>query len=319
MAKKTDLHLASTSALFDHTTCPICSRQSHTVVRASAYPENITEQDLLSLYSASSHSGLLDQVVRCTECDLVYLNPRPARRIIISSYQDAVDPVFVQQNPARIETFGRALRKLSKKYGISPRQHPRILDIGCAGGAFLKAATNAGYTPVGVEPSRWMVKYAQRELKVDARPGTLSEHSFPPASFDLISLWDVLEHLPEPAATLAEINRLLRPGGYLIVNYPDIGSIASRVMGWRWPFWLSVHLTYYTRLTVTRQLQSCGFDVIGIDPYFQNLELGYALERASVIFKPFGLLRSLTRMLGMGKLPVRYNMGQTLVIARKPQ
>ncbi|MCF3652083.1 class I SAM-dependent methyltransferase [Synoicihabitans lomoniglobus] len=303
--------------LFDDTQCPVCNGLKFTVLKEATYTSGINEDNLLKLYSASSHSGLLDQVVKCKSCDSVYLNPRPKQDIIIKSYQDAIDPVFVEQNDARIATFRRSLENLERRHGFSASSHPKILDVGCAGGAFLRAASDRGYEAIGIEPSRWMVDHARNKLGVDARQGILTANSFQNNSFDIVSLWDVLEHLPEPSMTLDDIAQMLKPGGFLIVNYPDIGSLAARVLGGRWPFWLSVHLTYYTRQTIRKQLNQCGFDVVSIKPYFQSLKLGYALERASVIFKPFSILGSLVNLCRFQSVPIRYNMGQTLVLARK--
>jgi SAM-dependent methyltransferase len=140
---------------------------------------------------------------------------------------------------------------------------------------------------------------------------------FPDASFDVITLWDVIEHVAQPAEVLATIHGMLKPEGRLLVNYPDYGSWMARLLGRRWPFLLSVHLLYYTRATMTRQLQRAGFTPLRIQPHFQALKLGYILKRMEPYLALSRPLRAMVEGIGLGGVPVTYNMGQTLVVARK--
>jgi len=116
---------------------------------------------------------------------------------------------------------------------------------------------------------------------------------------------------------LGMIDRLLKPEGQLLVNYPDYGSGMARLLGKRWPFLLSVHLLYYTRTTMTRQLARSGFKVVRMKPHFQALKLGYILKRMEPYVGVSRHLRSLVEGVGLGGVAVTYNMGQTLVVARK--
>lgn len=287
------------------------------VLRAPTYPAAITADDIRRIYSASSSHLLNDQVVRCASCSLVYVNPRPASELTIGSYADAVDPTFVAQNDNRIATFRRSLKKVLKKLAQRGGEGRRLLDIGCAGGAFPKAARDLGFDAVGVEPSRWMADYARRTYGLDVRDGILQRGMFPAGSFDVVTLWDVIEHVPQPHELLTLACELLKPGGLLLVNYPNVGSIAARALGSRWPFWLSVHLFYYTRATMARQLSRAGFSPLWQEASFQSLPLQYVLQRAAPYFRFFGWFIPLVNAVGMSKLPVTYNMGQTLAVCRK--
>lgn len=301
--------------------CPVCGSESHTVVRQAAYPENLPDGDELArIYRSSSEVKLMDPLVECRACGCRYLSPclRPDR--IREGYTDAVDPVFVSQNPFRIRTFSHTLRRLRDTWAIAPGS--RILDIGCAGGAFLKAAQDLGFRPTGVEPSRWMCDFAKKEYGVDVRQGTLEDQDFGDERFDVATLWDVLEHVPDPGQTLKRIFGLLRPGGLLILTYPDISGPVARLMGSHWPFLLSVHLTYYTPATIRRQLGDAGFEVKAIRAYRQTLSMGYILERAAQAAGALGPLFT-----GLGKLvktvhadglAVSYDLSQRLVVAERP-
>ena len=303
--------------LFETIPCPLCGSTEFKAIYPSKYPIRILKNDLLQIYRSSSDQKLLDQMVSCTSCSLVYLNPRVNSAIILESYSTSVDPTFVKQNKMRVRTFDRALRRLIEQFGIVIGKRKRILDIGCAGGAFLKAARDLGFSVVGVEPSSWLCEYGKNEYGLDLRSGVLSEQDFDSASFDIIALWDVIEHLPQPQEVLANIRTLLKDDGLLIINYPNYDSWAARLLGSKWPFLLSVHLFYYTPKTISKQLEQCGFRIIQTKPYWQVLELGYILRRASQYFKFFGVFETIVELVGLSTLSTMYNMGQTQVIAKK--
>jgi SAM-dependent methyltransferase len=279
------------------------------------YPPSVTAEDLKQLYCASSSHVLLDQVVTCQKCELVYVNPRPSEEILISGYSDAQDPLFAAQNDSRIKTFYKTLQPILPRLNMSG-QGKKVLDVGCAGGAFLVAARQHGFDAYGVEPSRWMAAYGRKTYDVNIQDGILVPGMFPEQSFDMITLWDVLEHLSNPNATLGLIRSLLKPGGVLLVNYPDIGSWAARLLGERWPFWLSVHLLYYTRKTVATQLKRAQFSTEWYEPCWQTLPAGYVAGRAVPYFKPLGIVPPILKAVGLSDVAMTYNMGQTLVVAK---
>lgn len=302
---------------FETIACPLCLGNNFSVVYSANFPPEINPEFLKTVYRSSSDQVLFEQVVRCKHCRLVYLNPRIRASHIIEAYAAGEDTVFIQQDKMRIRTFVYALRELANAGYLTLSVATQILDVGCAGGAFLRAAKKVGLTATGVEPSKWLSQYAREEHGLDVRTGTLLTQPFTPASFDLITLWDVIEHLPDPAAELDRIYLLLKPDGVLVVNYPDFGSFPAKLLGRKWPFLLSVHLLYYTPKTIRRQLKKHGFKVLKITRHWQTLELGYVLERASHYFTLFGWLKKIIEKFGLASLPLKYWIGQTKVVAKK--
>lgn len=297
--------------------CPLCGESTYKVIYTPSYSSSISKEDLLKIYCSSSDEKLLDQLVQCSECSLIYLNPRTNPSILIKSYSEAVDPTFVKQDQKRIQCFSKELKQIINQFRIIPSKDKRVLDIGCAGGAFLKAAHDIGFDVTGIEPSSWMCEYGRKEYGLDLRQGQLADNDFEPESFDIITLWDVLEHLTNPSDVLKNVSALLKKDGRLIINYPDYGSFVARILGQKWPFLLSVHLIYYDRCTIKRQLEQCGFCVEQIKPFWQVLELGYVMYRASNYFRIFKFLGNIISFLGIYSIPLKYNMGQTRVIAKK--
>ena len=288
--------------LFETIPCPLCGEPKFDVVKTAKYSGNETADDLRTAYSASSSHKLLDQVVRCRACSLHYVNPRPDPDLIIESYAGAEDETFVAQNAGRIQTFTRILRKV---LAIEKRENGnglRFLDIGCAGAASLVAAKSLGFDPVGVEPSRWMADFGRRTYGVEVHDGILERGMFPDQSFDFITLWDVLEHVPDPKALLDLVQSLLRPQGTFVLSYPDFRSTMGRLLGDKWPFWLSVHLLYYDRTTIVKQLALSGFRAERLMPYWMTLQFGYILERATPYVPPLSALKAPLQQTGLSGL-----------------
>jgi predicted TPR repeat methyltransferase len=281
--------------LFVDVSCPVCGGRDTKTLRPSSYPPEIGIAQLRSVYRASSDHALMDQVVECRSCRMVYLAPRLDASLIQRDHEEVEDPRFVGQK--------------------------RLPDIGCAGGACLAAARDLGFDGEGIEPSRWLNAYARSEYGLNVRQAILTAGVYPEKSFDVVSLWDVLEHVPEPSDILRVARSLLKPDGYLWLNYPNIGSLAARLIGWRWPFWLSVHLHYYRPHAIRRQIEQVGFEVLYTRPHWQQLQLGYLMERASTQISFLRPLGKTVGALGWSAVPFTYKMGQTLVVsqlARRP-
>jgi SAM-dependent methyltransferase len=194
----------------------------------------------------------------------------------------------------------------------------RLLDVGTAAGAFLAAARKRGWQVEGCEPNAWLAAWGSRHYGIPIRTGELFDQPFAPQSFDVVTLWDVIEHTPDPSRVMRTAGDLIRPGGLLVVNYPDIGSWIARTLGRRWPFLSSVHLYYFTRETMRRLLERHGFDVVEMRPHFQRLELEYLLSRGAVISAALSKAsRAVAKGAGLSGREVPYWIGQTFVAARK--
>lgn len=315
--KNHELLLKDKKVNFKIVKCPCCDCEKYTIIKSSEVNNTMTTNEYLGVYSSSSNHKLLEGLVQCKDCDVIYVNPRVEDNIIVQSYTDAQDHVFIEQNKQRINTFKNKLKYLEYKYNISPSKYKKVLDIGCAGGAFPKAASDLGYSVIGVELSRWLAQKGKELYKLDIREGALKDQNFENLYFDIVCLWDVIEHLTDPKDMLVEINQLLSDDGFLIINYPDYGSWARILMGNKWPMFLSVHLIYFDKETITKFLYQNGFEVIDAMPYWQSLKLGYILQRASEYFSIFKIINVVIHFLKLNNMPLTYNIGQTLVVARK--
>jgi SAM-dependent methyltransferase len=136
----------------------------------------------------------------------------------------------------------------------------RVLDVGCGRGLLLRAFQRHGWEVRGTEFSDGAARYPREMLGLTVDVGSLEDLALPAAHFDAVTLWHVLEHVPDPRVTLAEAHRLLKPGGALLVGVPNFGGWEARFARGRW-FHLDVprHLTHLTRATLTQALTAAGF------------------------------------------------------------
>ena len=210
------------------------------------------------------------------------------------------------------------VRGLAGAHREARRTPGTLLDIGTAAGGFLAAATARGWKAEGCEPNRWLAEWGARHYGVRIRPGGVFDQDYEPASFDVVTLWDVIEHTTNPRAVLEHCRSLLKPGGVLVVNYPDIGSWIARALGRRWLFLTSVHLHYFDRRTM-RGCSSRRASRSLVRPHVQRLELDYMLARGAILSSRLvpGARGVSSQPLGLARTQVPYWLGQTFVAARR--
>lgn len=297
---------------FEEVNCNLCGKNDYKVVfKGELKGEGAVQKNA---YSAASTQIVNDQIVKCNECGLIYINPRLKAKDIVEGYSSAVDEAYVSQAEGRIQSFRKSMEEIEKTYG----KKGKILDVGCAAGFFLAAAKEKGWECRGVEPSKWLGEWGSKKFGIKIDQGVLEEQNYPAKSFDVVTLWDVLEHVPDPSKTLAECKRVLKDDGILVLNYPNIGSSLAKIAGKRWWFLLSVHLTYFVPETIKKMLERQGFDLVKSKRHYGRLSIGYLVGR----FKPYSkavyaFLNKITSTLGLNDKQISYYASQTRVYARK--
>jgi SAM-dependent methyltransferase len=304
---------ASTEQTMEHVPCFLCGADDPHVLYEARHGHEDGE-DLIHKFRASGDELLIDRLVQCRQCSFQYINPRLRGDLILSSYSQGDDPAYVSQLAARERTFLRSLADIEKLTGGKGK----LLDIGTAAGAFVAVARSKGWDAEGCEPNRWLAEWGSRHYGITIQPGSIFEQSYEAGTFDVITLWDVIEHTLNPREVLDRCRELLKPGGVLIVNYPDAGSWIARMLGRRWPFLTSVHLYYFDRGTIREMLTATGFKTETVKPHVQWLELDYILMRGAVVSEWISTTaRSVVQRVGASRAQVPYWLGQTFVAARR--
>lgn len=220
----------------------------------------------------------------CLHCGLAQVTNPPSPSEIDSYYDDNFfDKHYqkLQTDPKRqgyeCRKFNYRLEEIEKR----TRGNGTILDVGCSFGFFLDAAKKRGWKIDGVEISEFAANYARNNLGINVINKPLNEANFDARFFDVVTLWNVIEHLYDPIELMREIHRILKRGGMLVLTTGNAESLLARLQRERWRMLIPpIHLSYFAPSTIKRLLNSCDLELI---------EQTYALPYESLL-KKFGLL-----------------------------
>jgi SAM-dependent methyltransferase len=252
--------------------CPLC--QSPDIApfkKGTVVPERIGPADFRI---TDSHYGSRWSLFSCRDCAFVFANPAPAGGEIERFYAALADDEYSQEDAGRGRNFSAILGRLRR---FAP-PGAALLDVGAASGIFLNLARSAGYRVSGIEPSAALVADAQRLYGLRLFCGTLEQFKSA-EKFAVVTLLDVLEHVPHPNALLATLNGLMAPGGWLVIVTPDIHSLAARVMGGRWWHYRIAHIHFFNLRSLDWVLRENGFAIVMRKRFAWNFSLYYLLTR----------------------------------------
>ena len=217
----------------------------------------------------------LSDIVRCPVCAHMQLARMPTDAELEQAYAEAASSDYVEEEAGQRETARRWLERIERHTA----GRGALLDLGCWVGFLLAEARDRGWETVGIEPSAFASAYARDRLGLDVRTDSLLSAPLPAASFDVVVLGDVIEHLPHPGQALERIAGLLVPGGLASFQLPDAGSRVARLMGKRWWSVIPTHVQYFTRHSMERLLAREGWEVLEVDTAPKAFTVRYYLER----------------------------------------
>lgn len=231
-------------------------------------------------------------IVRCRHCGLVYLNPRPSPATAMEYYP----PDYGAHSPLPGKLSFRERIKLlalerDKQHGIKRliirqlgnlvalwvgldvRYIPggRLLDIGCGNGRSVRLYQLAGWDAWGVEPNEAAARYAQA-AGLQVFVGTLEQMRFPSEHFDIVTMYQVLEHVANPKELLSEVYRILKPGGQLLISVPNIECYDFGIFQAEWfPLEVPRHFYHFSLDTLSQFLCQAGFLIERVKPQYMLL------------------------------------------------
>ena len=214
-------------------------------------------------------------VVKCKDCGFVFVNDEIPKETLNSLYTETYfhNPAWYHLDKDNYfgyddyigdrknirDKFDTVLKIIKKYTNKGP-----LLDIGCGPGLFLELAKEKGVSPVkGIDISSYAVDYCLNTLNLDVQKGDLLDFNFVPGSFNLITMFDAIEHLQNPKEELMEINKILTDNGTLAIITPDINALAARLVKNKWEEIqrLPEHLVFFSKATIAYILKKTGFQI----------------------------------------------------------
>ena len=306
-------------SLFVDFTCDYCSAslghftdQSKTI----EFQNDYIEKNAFSakVYSSNSSKRPISQKFRCKNCGLIQLAPRYPASILEEAYAYSDSSEFSNPSIYRIRTFKRAIDKI---IDLLPPKDSNVLDIGCGGGEFIKVMQSAGYKAIGLEPNKKLSEIIRKNFDVNVITGTLENLEIVD-KFKIVTMWDVLEHVNSPKKTLNQVVNIMANShsqdssassrkckSLLILNLPMIDTFPAKFLRKFWPFYLEVHLFYFTLKSVEKYTNELGLELISVKRFWQTLPLRYLISRQ------FGI-----ELKWIPNIPIRYYLGQRTLVFR---
>lgn len=199
-------------------------------------------------------------VIRCRGCGVHRRMPA-----IIDDYEQEYHSPYVEQglaiHPHQLSHFSDMATAMLKQFG---KNGLRFLDVGCSTGRALRLAQTMGFEVTGFDVSQWAVDYC-KSLGFEAQCSSSFIGFFDSEQFDVVHCCHTIEHVPDPLAYLEEFNRVLKPGGILMLACPNFASIERLIFGKKWGIWcLDSHLWQFSRKQMVRLIKKSGFDVFRV-------------------------------------------------------
>jgi SAM-dependent methyltransferase len=208
---------------------------------------------------------------QCEHCHVIFLNPQPTLETLKQQY---TRQTLLETGPASAwfmhkRYFLRALLRERLRDVLRYRGHGDLLDVGCGMGDFCDVAREGGFTVYGTEFSDTYATHTKNAMGFkDIYVGRLQEIDFGGRQFDVISLWHVLEHLPDPLETLARLKKLLKPGGIVAIEVPNAEQKRKRPIYVsdleNYPIDRLEHLFYYSGRALQNACATAGFQMLGL-------------------------------------------------------
>ncbi|AIQ65876.1 hypothetical protein PSTEL_24970 [Paenibacillus stellifer] len=229
------------------------------------------------LYSILGHDNFLTEHYRCLDCCTVFMNPMPTEEYLDDFYNrtyysknhrekmgwdsklDNINVAILNANENRMD--------LVENYLSASLRYPKgkLLDIGCSTGHFLNEAKLRYWDVKGIEISDQAAQVARTKYGLDITTGTISAGMFDEGYFDVVTAWDVIEHIPDPKDFITNVKYILKSGGLLVLNTPNISSTASYFEQEKWRHLdPPLHVVLYDHISMGVLLKMFGFEILKI-------------------------------------------------------
>jgi SAM-dependent methyltransferase len=242
------------------------------------------------------------QLLRCASCSMVWLDDPPSKSEMGMHYGPDYDRTISEAAKAPQHWFDRRNEVLRLKPGGGA-----ILDLGCATGGFLSTLQGPSWKLFGIEMSEEAAREVRSRCGAEVFVGDILDAPFPPNSFDVITCFNVFEHVYEPKEVLARVAKWLKPGGVFYTLMPNIDSAGARIFRSYWyPLELPRHLSHFSPATLRRVAQSAGLREVSLETWRELFFESSTRFIFDDVVKKFGISRPpLSKSTDDARLPWR--------------
>ncbi len=231
-------------------------------------PCNLCNNDKFKLLYTKKHDNMEYRIVKCKSCGLICMNPRLTEEKNKELYGNLY---YYFDRESDKMNINKAVEQFKIVELYSAKTRGKLLEIGCAKGFFLKIARDNGWETQGIDISDYACKYARERFGLNVIEGTLEDIDLPEKCFDLITLWDTVEHFRDPQKALGKIKRLLKDDGMLVIETPNINSVFFKLYRRYWLGFNPFHLYYFSPRTLGSMLSKLGFSIVNSDTMIVSL------------------------------------------------
>lgn len=296
------------------TLCAICGEEtpSTELYRANLDPSSFTAE----VFSARRLPDRLHyRMVRCARCGLVRSDPVLSAGALADLYKESSFDYGDELEGLRV-TYGAALDRagayLERRHGL--------LDTGCGSGFVLEVAAARGWTDLhGVEPSTDAISKASPAIAPLIVEDVMRSGLFPAESLSLVTLFQVLDHMPDPMGLLRDCRHILTPGGLIMAFNHNVTAWSARLLRDRSPIIDVEHTYLYSPATMRQLFTAAGFEVISVAPVRNTYSISYLLHLLPLPRKLKQVLVPRLRATPFGKRQLTVPLGNLCLIARRPR
>ena len=262
-------------------------------------------------------------IYKCLSCDLQFVWPQPNKEALKRTYSkkyfhgNVLTPKgYEDYHQLNHELIKEAKKKIKfiEKYSVEKN----LLDIGCGTGIFLEEARRRGYKISGNEISSYALK-SLKQKNITCFPGAVESGILPKERFDIITAWDVIEHIPKIKRAFKEVVGSLKEGGYLFLTTPDTQTIDSLLMGRLWYNYKKApeHVLFLNRKSIAKLSKTSNLKLISVTQWGFYRNLSFLIKRLPLPSFISRSLLSLLKLLKLSNLTFFFPFTDFLVVAKK--
>lgn len=301
------------SEIMIYRNCPLCQNNNFKIKYKRNYNLKELQENLFSARrerkkSTYEHNTFL----KCKNCGLIYANPIIKPEILEKLYKKSKFNYGDQEKNLK-RSYGRCLKK-AEKYVTKER----ILDIGTGNGFFLLEALKQGYEEVyGIEPSEHAVELADDKIKKNIIKDILRGNQFKSDFFDVICLFQVIDHIENPNEVLRICNKYLKEGGIIICVSHDVNSLSAKILGEKSPIFDIEHTQLFSKKTISKIIKNNGFKVLEIFNMSNTYTLEYWITATPIPISIKKIFKLFLEKINLTSKEITIKPGNFCLIARK--